>query len=285
MLNTQDKTVSRIDPRTKAVTGRFKTRGVPTDIAAGEGALWVGNGGGRDQPATTPSASRASIPRPARSPARSSCLTGRAARSPPRSTGASPTSPSGRARSGRSTPTAPSPGSIPTTGKLVATIDVDADKIAAGEEGVWFLKGSVVTRIDPRTNRVGQTIRIGTKARHGDRGGRRQGLGDGAAGGRRVADRAGAESRHEHDRRRRRRHVHRLRRGRGLDRQLRRRHRLADRPRTRTASRRGSRSAPRRRSRPAPARRGSARRADPGRAPCRHRPAASSSRAAESPTS
>ncbi|MFL5858959.1 MAG: ABC transporter substrate-binding protein, partial [Solirubrobacteraceae bacterium] len=40
----------------------------------------------------------------------------------------------------------------------------DADKIAAGTEGIWVLNGSVVTQIDPRTNRVGQKIRIGTKA-------------------------------------------------------------------------------------------------------------------------
>ena len=38
--------MSRIDPETKAVTGRFTARGVPTDIAAGAGALWIGNGGG-----------------------------------------------------------------------------------------------------------------------------------------------------------------------------------------------------------------------------------------------
>lgn len=46
VLSTEDETVSRIDPKTKAVTGRLSTRGVPTDIAAGEGAVWVGNAGG-----------------------------------------------------------------------------------------------------------------------------------------------------------------------------------------------------------------------------------------------
>ena len=40
--------VTRIDPETKRVTGTFKPRGIPTDIAAGAGALWIGLGGGPD---------------------------------------------------------------------------------------------------------------------------------------------------------------------------------------------------------------------------------------------
>src|SRR6185295_15167385 len=52
----------------------------------------------------------------------------------------------------------------PDTGRRVARIDVVADRIAAGREGVWFLSGAAVTRIDPRTNTVGQTVHVGTRA-------------------------------------------------------------------------------------------------------------------------
>jgi branched-chain amino acid transport system substrate-binding protein len=50
----------------------------------------------------------------------------------------------------------------PASGRRIATIDVDAATIAAGEEGVWVINGDdtrSVTRIDPRTNRRGRTIR------------------------------------------------------------------------------------------------------------------------------
>ena len=48
----------------------------------------------------------------------------------------------------------------PKTGRLVAMIDIDAGSIAADDEGVWVANGSAVTRIDPRTNSVGRTIRL-----------------------------------------------------------------------------------------------------------------------------
>jgi branched-chain amino acid transport system substrate-binding protein len=54
----------------------------------------------------------------------------------------------------------------PETGERVAKIDVDATTIAAGREGVWFIRGDqtkAVTRIDPRTNRPGQTIQVGAQ--------------------------------------------------------------------------------------------------------------------------
>ena len=54
----------------------------------------------------------------------------------------------------------------PASGRRVATIDVDAATIAAGREGVWFIGGEdtlSVTPIDPRTNRVGRSIRLGAQ--------------------------------------------------------------------------------------------------------------------------
>ena len=51
----------------------------------------------------------------------------------------------------------------PKTGKLVATIDVETDGIAADAHAVWVVNGPVVTRIDPRTNRVAQRFRLATE--------------------------------------------------------------------------------------------------------------------------
>jgi branched-chain amino acid transport system substrate-binding protein len=54
----------------------------------------------------------------------------------------------------------------PDTGRHVATIDVNAATIAASKEGVWVVRGDdplAVTRIDPGTNRVGQSIRVGAQ--------------------------------------------------------------------------------------------------------------------------
>jgi DNA-binding SARP family transcriptional activator/ABC-type branched-subunit amino acid transport system substrate-binding protein/streptogramin lyase len=44
VLNADDQTVSRIDPKTRAVVKTFATGGTPTDLAVGAGAVWVGNG-------------------------------------------------------------------------------------------------------------------------------------------------------------------------------------------------------------------------------------------------
>ena len=48
----------------------------------------------------------------------------------------------------------------------MARIDVDALTLAAGREGVWFLSGDetrLVGSIDPRTNRLGQKIKVGAQ--------------------------------------------------------------------------------------------------------------------------
>ncbi len=44
VLNGDDQTVSQIDPQTKRIVKTFGTGGVPTDLAVGAGAVWVGNG-------------------------------------------------------------------------------------------------------------------------------------------------------------------------------------------------------------------------------------------------
>jgi ABC-type branched-subunit amino acid transport system substrate-binding protein/DNA-binding beta-propeller fold protein YncE/predicted Ser/Thr protein kinase len=158
VLNTENDTVSRIDPETKAVTGRFRTRHVPTDIAAGAGALWLGNGGGEGGNYTV------SI---SRIDPRTGAVTNTVKLPDRTGTGATATFNWGRpdivvaagavwALNPDHTVSRIDPG----TGRLVATIDVEAGSIAAGDEGVWVAEGPAVTRIDPRSNRVGRTIRL-----------------------------------------------------------------------------------------------------------------------------
>jgi branched-chain amino acid transport system substrate-binding protein len=161
VLNTQDETVTRIDPETRAVTDRFRTRGVPTDLAVGGGALWVGNGGGRDANYTV-------------SISRIDPRTGAITRTVKLTDGSDFAGTYNwgipQVAVGAGAVWAADPGLTvsridPASGRLVARLEADARLgIAAGEEGVWFLspQGGAVTRIDPRTNRVGQTISIGS---------------------------------------------------------------------------------------------------------------------------
>ena len=57
-LTTQDRTVSRIDPRTQKVVSTFEMQGIPSDIAVGAGSVWVGTVGGRTDVNTTGSISK-----------------------------------------------------------------------------------------------------------------------------------------------------------------------------------------------------------------------------------
>jgi ABC-type branched-subunit amino acid transport system substrate-binding protein/DNA-binding beta-propeller fold protein YncE len=162
VLNTENETVSRIDPKTRAVTGRFEPRGVPTDIAAGAGALWIGNGGGesgnytlsvsRVDPKTSAVTHTVKLPDRTRSAAIATFNWGH------------PDIVVGAGAVWTHNPDHTVSRIDPDTGTLVETFDVEAEELAAGEEGVWVVSGSDVTRIDPRTNRVGQTIRLGSDA-------------------------------------------------------------------------------------------------------------------------
>ena len=164
VLNDGEDRVSRIDPETKKVTGAFETPGTPTQLATGAGALWVGNGGGRFVTSTV-SISRVDP--------RSAEVT-RTVKLPDDSDGGFTTEPNtgfAQIAVGAGAVWARNPdGTISRldaeTGKLVATIDVDAATVAAGKEGVWFVPWDrpSVKRIDPRTNRVTQTIPIGANS-------------------------------------------------------------------------------------------------------------------------
>jgi ABC-type branched-subunit amino acid transport system substrate-binding protein/DNA-binding beta-propeller fold protein YncE len=163
VLSSEDRTLSRIDPATKAVTARLSTRGIATDIAAGAGAVWIGNGGGPYGGNITVSISRMD-PR-----------TGRVTHTAklPNGTAGSYSAPFNwgfaNIAIGAGAVWAKDPDNTiaridPRTGRVVATIPVEAHGIAAGREGVWILRGSDVVRIDPRTNRLGQSITLGTPA-------------------------------------------------------------------------------------------------------------------------
>ncbi|MBN1528540.1 MAG: ABC transporter substrate-binding protein [Thermoleophilaceae bacterium] len=163
VLNTGgERTVSRIDPRTGELTGTFETGGLPAEIAAGEGAVWVGLVGG--------SGDTNSLVGVARLDPRSGRVTA-TARLPGGGKGVLPTAGLPRVAAGAGAVWAINPdGSISRidrdTGEIEARIELReaAWTLAAGREGVWFLSfGDTVTRIDPRTNRVGQTVRVGTQ--------------------------------------------------------------------------------------------------------------------------
>ena len=159
VLNTEDTTISRIDPKTKKVVKRFGIGGVPSDIAAGAGALWVGNGAGQQSNGTV-SISRVDP--------RSNRIT-RTVRLPDTASGSQwPSVGFPGIAVGAGAVWAINPDQTisrldPKTGGRVATVDARASTIAAGDAGVWFVDADrpAVTQIDPGTNRVGQTISTG----------------------------------------------------------------------------------------------------------------------------
>lgn len=163
VLNADDRTVSRIDPRTRQVTKTFAIGGLPTELAVGDGAVWVGSGTstapGLGGIVYTSSISRLDP----RSPAIQQTI------KLPVSKALCPCTPPGVSA------IAVGPGAVwainpdqtvsridPRTGHIVAVVAVpNADAVAVGAEGVWVGRGdSAVTQIDPVTNRPGQTIRV-----------------------------------------------------------------------------------------------------------------------------
>jgi ABC-type branched-subunit amino acid transport system substrate-binding protein len=163
VMSANDKTISRIDPRTLAVTGRITAPGQPTDIAAGLGALWIGKGGGPLAGSITVGVARVDP--------RTGAVT-HSARLQDRKRGVDGASFNwgfANIAVGEGAVWALDPDQTiaridPKTGRVVATIDVEAGGVAAGDGGVWALVGNSVVRINPRTNRPGQRIRLTTPA-------------------------------------------------------------------------------------------------------------------------
>ena len=151
------RTVARIDPETREVERRFRLPSHPTHLAAGAGAVWVKTQGGRLF----------------RLDPESGEVTGRVWLLDTEESGDLPFT-------NWSFPqVAVGAGAVwvinddrtvsridPETMERVATVPVDAATIAAGREGVWFIGGDearAVTPIDPDTNRVGRSLRIGAQ--------------------------------------------------------------------------------------------------------------------------
>jgi ABC-type branched-subunit amino acid transport system substrate-binding protein len=158
-LNTEDETVSRLDPKTGDVVDSFDTGHQPTDIAAGAGAVWVGNGDGKFR--QTARLSRVdpdstAVTRTVKLPA------------PPGGEGFSfsagfPAIAVGAGGVWASTPDETVARIDPKTGRIAANVKIEAKSLAAGKEGVWLVNvDNAVTRIDPRTNRPGQRIEVGS---------------------------------------------------------------------------------------------------------------------------
>jgi YVTN family beta-propeller protein len=160
VLNADDQTVSRIDPRTKEV----RTLGMgatPTDLAAGRGSVWIGNGGklGRAQFAGTTAtavtrldprtgAVRATIPLPRAGRARSNVAQSHIAVSGGFVWAIAPDYSLVRIDSARGT----------ITGRLR---EVPAIAVVADESAVWVMDDrGVVARVGARSARVTARVRV-----------------------------------------------------------------------------------------------------------------------------
>jgi ABC-type branched-subunit amino acid transport system substrate-binding protein/streptogramin lyase len=157
VLGLEDSTLSRIDPGTKKVVKRFRLRHAPTDIAAGAGAVWVKGDGrlARIDPDTGEATRTVKLPD-----------TGDYPGDLPFQNWGFPQVAVGAGAVWAINDDRTVSRIDPDSGRRVARIVVDAATVAAGREGVWFISGDdtrAVTRIDPRTNRVGQTIRVGAQ--------------------------------------------------------------------------------------------------------------------------
>jgi ABC-type branched-subunit amino acid transport system substrate-binding protein/DNA-binding beta-propeller fold protein YncE len=159
VLSLEDRTVARIDPETKAVVKKFRTEGVPSDIAAGAGALWLTTSEGDTDFISRVDARTGEVTRRTRLLDKS--FPGDVPFQnwtwgfPSIAIGAGAVWVMNSDRTVSRIDAA--------SGRRVATIDVDAVTIAAGEEGVWFINGDdprSVARIDPETNRTGRKIKV-----------------------------------------------------------------------------------------------------------------------------
>jgi DNA-binding SARP family transcriptional activator/ABC-type branched-subunit amino acid transport system substrate-binding protein len=169
VLDADDRTITRIDPKTRRVVKTFATSAEPTDLAVGDGAIWVGSAeadhGEVETGATTNLVSRVD-------PASTDVATSTHLPGPEAAIAAQTLGVSGIAVGPHAVWALDPDGSIsridPATGHLVAHVEAKrAAAIAAGDAGAWFLTTTptgtpAVARIDPRTNTVDQTIPVAT---------------------------------------------------------------------------------------------------------------------------
>ena len=156
VLNTDDQTISRIDPATNAVKP-FAIGQTPFDLTFGAGALWVTTG----RPSTTPFTGGIATT-VARVDPETNSLTAEVPLPEPRKT---PSGPSGRGQIafGLDSVWAVAPdGSIarinPKTQAMKVIRSVDAFAIAIGDDQVWTLGTAGLQQVDPVTNCAAEPI-------------------------------------------------------------------------------------------------------------------------------
>jgi DNA-binding SARP family transcriptional activator/ABC-type branched-subunit amino acid transport system substrate-binding protein len=171
VLNADDRTISHLDPKTRKVVQTFAVSGQPTELAAGDGAVWVGSNsvtsGSRviESDAATTDVSRVD---PASNQVTNTAhLFGPSATLPGTTMGVTPL-----AVGGGGVWAVDPDGSIsrldPATGTRVARVPTNATAVAVGDAGVWIVEAAgdtpEVAHIDTRTNRVDRTFPIQTSA-------------------------------------------------------------------------------------------------------------------------
>ncbi len=125
-LNADDQTVTRID-LSSHVERPYGTGGIPVDLAAGDGSVWVVNAASTRAPTAFPGAAPTPFPEPTS-----------VARLDP--------------ASALTLPSIPLP-------RTVASSPPGSYQIAVGPQGVWVIDADgSVSRIDPASNRVVQTV-------------------------------------------------------------------------------------------------------------------------------
>jgi branched-chain amino acid transport system substrate-binding protein len=165
VLNADDQTVSRIDPRTHRIVKTFGTGQTPTDIAVGEGAVWVGNAAVERGQTTDYTGSISKIDPQSAVVTRTVRLSERTSELPPN--GVLPGVSQFAIGSGSLWAINPNftvARIDPVSGAVIARVPVRAGAaIAAEQDDVWVVGDDFrsVIRINPRTNRPGQRIEVG----------------------------------------------------------------------------------------------------------------------------
>ena len=158
VLNTADDRVSRVDPRTGSVIRAFKPRRRPTDIAAGAGALWIGSGPGATHHVSRVDPVTGETSHTVRLPGGGEDGAGDFSEGFP------------GIAVGADAVWAINPDSTvsrldPASGRRIAVVrgTDEAGPIAAGDAGVWVISGeNTIAQIDPRTNRMRKAIELGS---------------------------------------------------------------------------------------------------------------------------
>jgi YVTN family beta-propeller protein len=160
VLNADDRTISRIDPETRRIEQTFATGRLPSDLAVGEGAIWVGNGLTTQGFQYLASVSRVD-PR-----SRSETSTVRLPGGDRALSGIA--SGMSRLAVGAGAVWAVNPDDTlsridASTGAFAGLVRGvrGAESIAAGDAGVWVAEGESVVRVEPSANRAGQRIEVG----------------------------------------------------------------------------------------------------------------------------